>query len=173
MWLVIVKLWLVANMSVSFADADKVSVQSRSCAARDLKRWDCRLKMGPAVVHVTKDKIVLSDGVWRAVDNIPMDKILEWHQVRLEKLGSRLFLILSFWDQGQGETKIQSRHWIVSEITSVGEMVKSEVRLKQISQRRTPQTDGKFLFDKAEATELKWSKGHVHWRVGRESGEIK
>ena len=144
------------------------------------------------VVHVTKDKILLSDGVWRAVDNIPMDKIVEWQQVRLEKLGSRLFLILSFWDEGAGETKIQNRHWIVSEVTSLNAVVKTAVKLNKIVQKRTlqnkdEQSSGdqalqnsndqkskpiKYLMDKAEKIELKSSDGKVVWRVGRETGVI-
>lgn len=164
MRLFIVKLWLVAITSISAS-----ATESKSCSAVDLKRWDCRLKLGAAVVHVTKEKILLSDGVWRAVDDIPMDKIIEWHQVRLEKLGKRLFLILSFWDEGRGETKIQSRIWWVLEVKGA----KTEVRVKQLAQRRTPQEGGKFLTDKAEETSLKKNaKGHIVWRVGRETGEI-
>lgn len=183
MMLFIVKLWLVAN-AVVFAESPQGGQNSvgKSCSEKDLKRWDCRLQLGKAVVHVTKQKILLSDGVWRAVDDIPMDKIQEWDQVRLQKLGSRLFLILSFWDEGQGETKIQSRIWWVVEISGVT----TSVKVKQLAQRRTAVSEKKadgdtvkpggvgptYIMDKAEPTELKLVKGEVVWRVGREHGVI-
>lgn len=187
MLLFIVKLWLIANVGVS--------AESKNCSAKNLKRWDCRLKLSGMVVHVTKERILLSDGVWRAVDNIPMVKIIEWQQVRLEKLGGRLFLILGFWDEGAGEAKVQVRHWIVSEVTTADGVVKTEVKVRQVVQRRTLRTEGprvpemesetkpeaksdakpeqkKYLTDKAEKIELRSSHGKIVWRVGRETGVI-
>ena len=139
---------------------------------KDLKRTDCRLKMSGVVVHVTKDKMLLSDGTWRGVDDLPMQKIQEWDMVRLEKLGNRLFLVLSFWSEPEGEAKVQSRHWIISEVKSEGSVVKTTVKVKQVLQRRTPADEGKFLLDRAEKTELKRSSGKIVWRAGRETGVI-
>lgn len=164
MLLFIVKLWLVANVVVS--------AEGKNCSLKDLKRWDCRLKVSSVVVHVTKDKILLSDGTWRGVDDLPMQKIQEWDAVRLEKLGNRLFLVLSFWSESEGETKMQSRRWIISEVKSEGSVVKTTMKVAQVVQRRTPADEGKFLLDKSEKTELKRSGGKIVWRAGRETGVI-
>ena len=168
MWLFVVKLWLIANASIISSASPVAGKDVLKCSARNLKRFDCWMKSGPNVVQVTKNKILLSDGVGRAVEELPLEKILEWQDVELKKYGSRLFLIMNVWDEGQGETKIQSRCWFVVEVLGL----KTNVVLRKLMQKRTPQEGGKYLMDKPEPIELKQVKGQIHWRVGNEKGVI-
>lgn len=137
-----------------------------SCTTRELKRLDCRLSSGGHKMRLLPESIARDDGIWHTVDEMPLKG--DWEKMHFEKMNGRPILQMWIWDQGSGETKVQSLHWYVTEVGKA----KMQILAEGIVRRRhlRGEKPGDFIYDGFEKHELKAGKqGNLEWKLGSQS----
>jgi hypothetical protein len=92
----------------------------------------------------------------------------DWEKMHFEKMAGRPILQMWIWDQGSGETKVQSLHWYVAEVAKS----KMQILAEGIVRRRHLRSEkpGDFIYDGFEKHELKANKqGKLEWRLGSQT----
>src|SRR5690606_12576088 len=145
------------------------------CGSRQLSNKDCHLKRDKLAIHLFKDKIIVSDGIYRGMGDFPASgATVAWQAGQLKRLNGRDFLEIEVWDAPTGEVDVQSLVWHVYEIRS-GEPI--AITHKTVQKRRLIQSDPtsdnpKYKFDKSIDRKLFLQSKKIFWKVGREQGEI-
>ena len=139
-----------------------------ACSSRDLKRQDCRLRLGEHNIRLLPATIARDDGVWHTVDDMPLKgEGIVWEKIRFEKVGSRSLLQFWIWDKGTGQAQVQSLHWYVADIR------KDKMKLLAegiVRRRRVKDAKGEFIYDAYESHGLKPEKnGSITWSLGSQS----
>lgn len=176
--------------SVAWAQNEKYE-----CAQEALKKQDCLLLWQNYRVHFLKSKILIHDGTWRGIQEIPVaGEKSEWEKVQVHKLDGRWVLEMWVWSPPATEMALESLYWLVGEFKDqnlhfeVQEVVQYRRRLQaqgigrfpasstlseqgSRSQEKHPssQTD---LLDPRRTVQLYVKDGKIHWQAGEQAGEL-
>lgn len=143
------------------------SADKTVCTAREIRRQDCRLKIGERVLRLLPDTVAREDGVWHTVDQMPLKG--DWEKFRFEMMDGRPVLQMWLWDSGSGEPPVQALHWYVTEVNAPKMEILAEgvVRRRRV-RAKEPKID--FIYDAWEKHELKTRKGGgLEWQLGTQS----
>lgn len=172
-------LGLAAWLFLAYPQADAASSSQLKCSAEKLEQKNCVLRAANYTIELADKKILLNDGTWRAVEEMPLyeAKSVQWDLARLRILQGRLLIELKMWDEPSGEAEIQSLHWFVLQ---ADKGAKLERLLHQVISKRRKTSSGQgeavkkvVLQDKVEPHGLKPIKDNkIHWWAGREKGEL-
>jgi hypothetical protein len=149
---------------------------SSQCDSKNLPIKDCLVRMGPYRVQFTKQKILVSDGVWREVHDLPMKgEKTEWVAVTLHKRQGRYLLQQLLWSEPEGGVGLQSLNWYLWELKGA----QLHRRTHQVVQKRTSTVDKsgdkKFHADPPLSFGVRVRKGQVkslEWFVSEKSGRF-
>lgn len=143
------------------------SADKKTCSARELRRFDCRLVIGARALRLLPETVAREDGVWHTVDQMPLKG--DWEKFRFEIMDGRPILQMWIWDSGSGESQVQSLHWYVTEVGQAKmEILADGVVRRRRVRAKEPKTD--FIYDGWEKHELKARKGGgLDWRLGTQS----
>ena len=167
--------------------AKKAKPKGDNCSRKELSLKNCRLNYKNYRLQITKEKILINDGVWRSIESLPLKSdATRWQRISLFPLGKRMLLETLIWDKPQGEGDIQSLNWIVLELHAE----KLTQRLKRVIQKRRPvsvesgrkgpqersaKSRGKtYIYDQMMKHGLKWKPGQkkIQWWVEFKKGEF-
>ena len=139
-----------------------------ACGARDLKRKDCRLRLGENNVRLLAATIARENGVWHVVDDLPLKGDGSWEKATFSKINGRLLLQLWLWDVGVGETRVQALHWYVADIQSEKMKLLGEGVVRR---RRVKSPSAEFIYDAWEKHSLlpAKKKGELVWTLGAQT----
>ena len=139
------------------------------CLSKELSLQNCYLKFQKNKIHLGKEKILFTDGVWRSIYDMPYKgEHTEWEKANVRTLGKRIFLEVKIWAQEESQLGIQSLYWSVYEIQEE----RLSLKLSEVIQKRRPRENQKPILDPMEPYGLKL-KGHkVVWWVNHQKGEI-
>lgn len=141
------------------------------CSKKELERKDCLLRLSSYKVQISKLKVTWSDGSWTAIADLPMvQEDFHWQEAKLAKMGTRWVLQIWIWDAGKGEAKVESLHWLVSELKDRAFFPKLDKVVRKREVRATP--PGSYSYDREVPHGLKPAKGGLRWTAGRDSGVI-
>ena len=164
-------LLLIVLAVPSFA-ASKGKKPSRPvCDARALALKDCTLTQGALRLHVSGEKMRVTDGIWKNVYSIPTTgEGSKWEDVRLTHLGAETFLEMRVWGHPEGELQLQKLHWHVFRVD--GSNLESKLS-RIISQRRTGENANEVMVqDRKPKTHLGRSPAGVRWYHDHQSGSL-
>lgn len=148
------------------------AADKNTCTAKDLARRDCRLILGTVNVRLLPQSVAWYDGTWHTVEEMPLkDQQSDWEKVDLHTLGGRLILQMWIWDKGVETSKVQSQHWLVTELQNRKFKILADGTVRK---RRPKAQDGlkaaepvKFLYDSVIEHSLKPAKnGDLEWTLG-------
>ncbi len=151
--------------------------QALACSTSELKAKECLLQQGPLRLQFRAETIVISDGTWRGLVDMPIrGEQVEWVALRYREMAGRQLVEILLWGEPSGEASLQSLTWIVGELKSADiDFVLSEV----VSKRRFVEPGVKVrqlasLSDQREPFGLKTvdGQGQIHWWAGRRSGRF-
>jgi hypothetical protein len=160
------------SLAISYATpAAKPSPPHLQCSGKELKRRDCELSLKPYKTQLSSAKITWSDGTWTSIADAPLpgDKF-DWEKVKIEKINNRYFIEYWIWDDGKGEAKIESLHWIVVELNERNALPQFDKIVRKREVRVTQPVS--YSYDKMIPHALKKSKAGLQWSVGKEAGTI-
>jgi len=164
-------IYFLFSMALAIASPKMVAKPHAQCSSKELARRDCELTLKPYKAQLSRLKVTWSDGTWTSIADAPLtEEKYQWDKVNFQKLNGRWFLQYWIWDDGKGEAKVQSLHWIVVElkdrrlIAHVDQIVrKREVRMTQpIS----------YTYDRPLPHSLKKIKGELRWTAGGNVGTL-
>lgn len=139
------------------------------CGLRALSRLNCDLSKGSYKISLTFDRITISNGVWKSVQDLPIKEPgTRWERVELRELGGHWLIEFEFLTSSKGEAEIQDLVWIVYELNGV----EWTGRIREVVQKRRPKlTKQNMQNDKREKFGLgKTKDGSIEWWIGRQRG---
>ncbi|MCB0356483.1 MAG: hypothetical protein KDD40_05720, partial [Bdellovibrionales bacterium] len=96
---------------------------------------NCLLSIFGYRLHFLDDKILVHNGVWREIEDLPLvGEQIQWHDIRLKKLNQHVYVEFLMWSAPQGEAKVQNLIWYVYQLNESQMHKVSE----QVVQRRNP-----------------------------------
>lgn len=140
------------------------------CKKKEKELKNCFLKFDNYKIQINKNHILLSDGVWRSIHDLPIQgKDTNWESLRIKKIGSHVFLEIKIWGKAQSILEIQSLNWFLLEINKK----KLNKKISEIIQKRKLREEGKPLIDPIEKYGLKLMRnGKIKWWAGSQKGII-
>lgn len=176
-------MFMAADAVFMAADAVAAPSVKTRCTAKELSGQDCWLRAGGYNLRLLEGTIAWNNGVRHFVDPTPLrGEGVSWERVRFELFKSRPVLQLWFWDQGEGEAKVQSLHWYVLETGSrrLDVLAEGVVRKRHRETPAQPVAEGakpapvRYIHDPWEAHSLKLLKnGDLEWHLGRQTKILK
>lgn len=154
--------------------AEKVSnpqIKAR-CSTEELKLKNCLLKTGDLRMGLSTLKIRFNDGPWTSIADFPAsDQTTHWQEAEILSLGKKEFLSIKAWRKIENEVALEELHWMVFE----PEGRRLHLHLDQTVGKRKirKENDPTLIQDDLKPTKLWYEKGRWHWKVGKESGELK
>jgi len=141
------------------------------CLAKELQRKDCELTLKPYKVQLSGLKITWSDGTWTSIGDAPMvEEKFQWEKVNFQNFEKRHILQFWIWDDGKGEAKVQSLHWVVMELKEKQLIPHIDKIVRKREVRETKPVS--YTYDSLTPHSLKKIKGGLRWTVGRNAGTI-
>lgn len=148
------------------------------CSKKDLDLKSCHLKMGSYQVRLSRDKVTVNDGTWKAVHDLPLvEEGVVWEKVGLRKLGSRWIVEIEFWSSPLGDAGIQDLKWFLFELN--GSQWEKKVEEVIQKRRRRLQADGSmgskklYQMDRKAAYTLRLGPADkLNWMVGPLKGSF-
>ena len=132
------------------------------CSLTELGLKNCPLSTHGYRFHFLDDKILIHDGVWRAIEKLPLTgKETEWQNIRIRKIGKRVFLEFLIWTEPYGEAQVQNLNWYVSQLMES----KLTVLAEKVVQRRNKNFnigEPSYFFDNMIPHALKSKKGQAY-----------
>jgi hypothetical protein len=156
--------WIVLLLLITL---NAHAADKKVCTARELRRQDCRLKIGARDMRLLLESVAREDGVWHTVDQMPLKG--DWEKMTFDILDGRPILQMWIWDQGSGESQVQSLHWYVTEADrgKLGLLSEGVVRRRRVKAKE-PKVE--YLYDAWEKHALKARKGGgLDWQLGTQS----
>ncbi len=145
-----------------------------SCTKTELVTKSCVLKILDYTLRLTPEKILISNGVFRKIKDMPLKgEQVEWIRVNTFRADKRVFVELLIWGLPIGEANVQSLYWTVSVLDGV----KLNFLLYELVQKRRLiiGEDGKtsILYDPLSAFGIKVNKkGKLNWHVKNRKGSF-
>lgn len=170
--LAIALLSFLFSWAISFALPPVPTAKPHSqCFAKELQRKDCELTIKPYRVQVSRVKVTWSDGTWTSIADAPLpDEKFQWEKVTLQKIDGRWILQFWIWDDGKGEAKVQSLHWVVVELKEKQLVASTDQIVRKRVVRATEPVS--YTYDREIPHSLKKIKGGLQWTVGKNAGTI-
>lgn len=158
-------------------DLQSSNVHSARCQKRSLARRNCDLSLGKYVLSLTHDRISMSNGVWKNIQDLPFkEEGTQWERVELSQLGNRWFIEFEFLTQAQGEANIQNLVWIIYELHDSDwnkkmERVVQKRRIRLENEASSLEDSKSFLRDAKEKFGFRLnSAGQIEWWSGHQKG---
>src|ERR1035437_9035078 len=183
------KLWLLLLMLFTSALSATPLRDKLTCTLKELERQDCRLASANYIVRILPKTIVLNDGTWHAVDEMPLKgEAVAWEKIQFQFLSGWPILQLWLWEKGLGESEVESLHWYVADaekrkFTLLAEGIVRKRRLEPSEPEPPPETTAKrtkkpprkpkYLYDTWEPHSLTTAKGgSLEWRLNAQKKTI-
>jgi hypothetical protein len=147
------------------------SAARTQCSQQELKRRDCSLTLAPYKVQLSHVKITWSDGTWTSIGDAPLsDEKFTWEKVNFQKMDGRFLLQFWIWDNGKGEAKVQSLHWVVLELKQKQLIAHLDQIVRKREVRGTEPVS--YTYDRMIPHSIKKNKDGLQWTVEKNTGNI-
>jgi hypothetical protein len=158
------------SLAISYATPATAPAHTQ-CSSKELSRRDCEVTLKPYKAQLSRMKITWSDGTWTSIGDAPLsEEKNQWEKAKFEKIDQRYFVQFWIWDDGKGEAKVQSLHWVVLELKEkqLIPLLDKIVRKREV--RDTKPTS--YAYDKMISHNLKKAKSGLQWSLGKDNGTI-